>query len=218
MQRPTSNDISQTQHTIYKAVDYSANPDPIIYAPEDGKITLIDTSGSCGKRMWMVGKTGRSGFCHIETYYVKLGQSVKRGQKLAKMGYTGYTIPSGPGGRHLHQVLYINGVYVYPPSKVNQSFIKLGDEVKPTKKITFSNRRNYAFTEDTYIVTIPGNKKAGTILHRRGEVIDVGEYTEWPDGKKFYRTKKQVADKDQRGYGKSKLTRIETAKISKVTF
>lgn len=127
MQAPTNNKITQQIHGPYNAVDYSARPNPDFYAPEDGQIALIGTDATCGKKLWLQGATGRSGFCHIETYFVSLGQFVKRGQKLARMGYTGTTIPKGPGGRHCHQVLQLaNGSYVYPPSRINQSFIKLG--------------------------------------------------------------------------------------------
>jgi len=90
--------------------------------------------------------------------------------------------------------------------------------VKPTKKETWKTRRNYVLTEDTYILEIPSGKKGGEILHKKGEVLDIGEYTEWPNGKKFYRTKKQIADKDQRGYGKSVTIRAEVAPLKSVTF
>lgn len=128
MQAITKNRITQAKHGQYNAVDYSWSPDPDFYAPEDGKVTLIDVSGDCGNRLWLDGNTGRHGFCHIEKYYVKVGQVVKRGQKLAKMGYTGLTIPKGPDGRHVHQVLFRSGKYVYPPDYINEGFIKLGEE------------------------------------------------------------------------------------------
>lgn len=88
----------------------------------------------------------------------------------------------------------------------------------PTKKEVWKDKRNYGVNQDTYIQAIPSGKKAGKVLHPKGEVLDIGEYTEWANGKKFYRTKKQVADKDQRGYGKSKLTRLETGSIKEVLF
>lgn len=149
MQAITKNPISQAKHGPYKAVDYSASPDPYYYAPEDGKITAWGDSGSCGKRLELTGATGRHGFCHNELAFVGVGDNVKRGQKLAKMGYTGYTIPSGPAGRHVHWVINRNGTYVYPPSKVNQSFIKLGEEDMPTEKNVRDWFAKYRFKKPT---------------------------------------------------------------------
>lgn len=129
MQRITSNPISQHMHTAYKAVDFSANPDPDYYAPEDGTITNWGDSGTCGLRLELTGASGRHGFCHNEKTYVKVGQKVKRGQKLARMGYTGYTQPDNvPAGTHVHWVILQNGKYVYAISLVNEKFKKLTEE------------------------------------------------------------------------------------------
>jgi hypothetical protein len=99
------------------------------------------------------------------------------------------------------------------PISQGRQFVNLDKHIKPpgpkiTRKLTWTRKRMYKLLEDTYIVSIPDNKKAGTILHKKGETFDIGEYTEWSNGKRFYRTKKQVADKDMRGYGKSKMRRI----------
>lgn len=89
--------------------------------------------------------------------------------------------------------------------------------IKMTRKLTWKKRRNYVLTQDTYIRKIPSNAKGGVVLHKKGEVIDVGEYTEWSDGKRFYRSKKQVADKDMRGYGRSYTVQAEVANIKSAT-
>lgn len=142
MQTISLNKITQERHGPFAAVDigrydkYGKITDLDYYAPEDGTITLVDTvdDDTCGKRLKLKGATGEHGFCHNDKIYVKVGQKVKRGQKLAKMGYTGYTEPDDTvAGTHVHWVLNINGIWVYPPSKVSQSFIKLGAIVKPTK-------------------------------------------------------------------------------------
>lgn len=130
MQTISQNPITQGKHGQYNAVDISPSPDPDYYAPEDGTITSWGDSGTCGLRLELLGATGRHGFCHNEKTYVSVGQTVKRGQKLARMGYTGYTQPDNvPAGTHVHWVILRNGVYVYPPSLVNQGFIKLGGDV-----------------------------------------------------------------------------------------
>lgn len=118
---PTTNRITQTKHGNYNAVDYSASPNATFYAPEDGKITAYGASGTCGNRLELTAGSNRHGFCHLERSLVSVGQWVKKGQAIGVMGYTGYTIPSGPAGRHLHWVINRNGAYIYPPSLVNET-------------------------------------------------------------------------------------------------
>lgn len=140
MQLISTNGITQGMHGTYNAVDIGPSPDPYYYAPEDGIVTLADSApgdSTCGTRLKVKGATGEHGFCHNDIIYVKLGQAVKRGQKLAKMGYTGLTDPDNvPAGTHVHWILNINGVWVYPPTKVNQSFIKLGEVIVSKDALT----------------------------------------------------------------------------------
>ena len=106
MRSPTSNRINQAQHGTSKAVDYSASPDPIVYAPEAGRIESYQQRGSgtsdAGNVLRLTTATGIWSSCHLERSLVSVGQQVSEGQQLAVMGYTGYTIPKGPAGRHLH--------------------------------------------------------------------------------------------------------------------
>lgn len=130
MRPPTGNEISQKQHGAYKAVDYHSHPDPYIYAPEDGTVVAtIQDAGDAGKELMVLGAHGRHGFCHCEEFYVKVGEHVKKGQRIAKMGYTGKTDPPGPGGRHVHHVIkQSDGTYVYPPSITDELFISSPEE------------------------------------------------------------------------------------------
>ena len=130
MQAPTLNRITQTKHGEFSAVDYSFEPDPTIYAPEDGVVTSYTSDSKCGNNLKFRSLDGlhRHGFCHLESADVKAGDKIRRGQVLGVMGYTGYTIPMGPNGRHLHWVVSLNGVYVYPPMLINEPF-KKGDIV-----------------------------------------------------------------------------------------
>lgn len=136
MQSPTQNAISQVKHGAYNAVDFRSVPDVFYYAPEDGTISTINrNNGDCGYSFKLVGASGQHGFCHNEEVYVTSGQTVKRGQRLAKMGYTGKTDPVGPGGRHLHWILNRGGAWVYPPDYVNESFIKEGEVIMADIKV-----------------------------------------------------------------------------------
>ncbi len=120
MRAPTSNRINQGQHGTSKAVDYSASPDPIVYAPEAGRIESYQQRGSgtsdAGNVLRLATKTGMWNFCHLERSLVSVGQQVSEGQQLAVMGYTGYTIPKGPAGAHLHCFILTPKGYVYPPT------------------------------------------------------------------------------------------------------
>lgn len=143
MQAISANRITQAQHGTSKAVDYSPTgpSGDGIYAPEDA---IFDSymqrgtgTGDAGNALRIRGANGLHQFGHCETSYIKAGDKVKRGQLIAKMGYTGYTIPKGPAGAHCHWwILRDNGTYVYPPSIVNEGFIKLdgGDTTMVTRQ------------------------------------------------------------------------------------
>jgi len=123
MQKFTNNRITQGQHLASKAVDHSASPDPTIYAPVDGTIDSFMQRGSgrsdAGLMLRLRNDSTRAmhSWGHCERSYVKPGQRVKKGQPLAVMGHTGYTIPSGPAGAHAHYYIKLaDGSYIYPPS------------------------------------------------------------------------------------------------------
>lgn len=123
MRPPTGNSITQGKHGRFNAIDYSSSPDPIFYAPEDVTFhAYLLNAGDAGNNLQVNGAHGRHGFAHLEESYIKPGQSKKKGEPLGKMGYTGLTIPKGPGGRHLHWVLLRNGIYVYPPTLITEPF------------------------------------------------------------------------------------------------
>jgi hypothetical protein len=122
MKAPTNNSVTQGKHGTYNAIDYSAYPDPNIYAPEDGKITFYQNSGNCGNNLHLTSGGNVHGFCHLERATVNVGDVVKKGQVIGIMGYTGYTEPAGPAGRHLHWVVRQGSTYIYPPTLVNESF------------------------------------------------------------------------------------------------
>jgi len=124
---PTGNPITQTSHGTTKAVDNSARPDPTVYAQEDAVVDSYQRRGSgkldAGNCLRLRGASGLWQDAHLERSLVSTGQRVVAGQAVAIMGYTGYTIPSGAGGRHLHSWLQKpNGQYVYPPSAYTEPF------------------------------------------------------------------------------------------------
>lgn len=156
MRSPTNNRITQGSHLSSKAVDHSASPDPFVYAPESGRIDSYQYRGSgtnsAGNVLRLAGATGMHSFCHLEVSYVKVGATVVAGQKLAMMGYTGYTIPSGAAGRHLHYYILTPNGYVYPPTL----YPKGGNEVANSTQV---------------------NNLYKAIMHREGDAGGLANYT-----------------------------------------
>lgn len=126
MRSPTGNRITQGSHGTSKAVDYSASPDPDIYAPEDLTFDSYMQRGSgtsdAGLALRARGAHGLHQFAHTERTYFT-GGAVKKGARIARMGYTGYTIPDNvPAGTHLHWWIQTPNGYVYPPSLITEPF------------------------------------------------------------------------------------------------
>jgi len=125
MKLASANRITQTAHGASRAVDISASPDTYVYAPEDATFDSYMQRGTgtsnAGNALRIRGKTGLHQFAHLEESYVT-GGTVVKGQRIAKMGYTGYTIPSGKAGKHLHWWVKTPSGYVYPPNLVNETF------------------------------------------------------------------------------------------------
>jgi len=95
---------------MHAGIDISNRVGTPIVAPADGLVTNIGREWGFGKILVIshgFGFTTRYG--HLERIEVKIGQKVKRGQKVAEMGSTGRS--TGP---HLHYEVKLNGVPVNP--------------------------------------------------------------------------------------------------------
>lgn len=94
----------------HNGIDIVGLEDVTIYAPCDGVIGVstivtnkLDRTWEWGNFVRLDTEDGHSIFmCHMASRFVATGQRVKKGDKLGIMGYTGYTIPEGPGGTHTH--------------------------------------------------------------------------------------------------------------------
>ncbi len=81
-----------------------------VLAPSDGVVLDLGDYYFCGKTMFIDHGNGLlSLFCHLSEHTVKVGDSVRKGQAVARSGATGRA--SGP---HLHWSVYLNGVSVEP--------------------------------------------------------------------------------------------------------
>lgn len=112
---------------------------------------------------------------------------------------------------------YGNVSYVgWGESVNNERVIKGAPVAKVTRKLTWATRRNYYLIEPSYSQNIPSGTKGGPTLYPKGTVFDIGEYTEWDNGSRFYRSKAAVKAGTMRGFGRSKLERAETGNIKSV--
>ena len=107
-------------------------------------------------------------YLHNNINYVKAGQTVKQGDVIATMGYTGHTIPDNINGTHLHFEIRKNGVRVDPAKYINFKNYKnlnitntMLDKEKVLATINSSDLPNN--TKDVLISQVKENK-GGTLL------------------------------------------------------
>jgi len=95
---------------MHEGVDISNRTGTPVMAPADGIISDIGNDASIGKIVVIshgFGMTSRYG--HLSKVLIKVGQKVKRGDKIAEVGTTGQT--TGP---HLHYEVRLNGIPANP--------------------------------------------------------------------------------------------------------
>lgn len=119
MTSPTYGRISQGFWALHKAVDVVNELGTPIVAPVAGKVTHVGQMGSGVSNAGNVVQIGNPAgdahrLCHLNSTVVKVGQTVKEGQLVGYMGYTGFTIPAGIKGTHLHWIMFKGGVRVDP--------------------------------------------------------------------------------------------------------
>ncbi|MGI6086302.1 MAG: M23 family metallopeptidase [Acetivibrionales bacterium] len=109
-------DFGRRFHPIYKyyrshdGIDIGNKQYPTIYAAGDGKVVEAGSTKGYGNYVAISHGNGfKSIYAHLSSYSVKVGDWVKKGQKIAKMGNTGTST-----GTHLHFELQINGVPTDP--------------------------------------------------------------------------------------------------------
>ncbi len=103
-------------HPIYKVrkfhsgCDFSAPAGTPVYATGDGVVRMADYDGGYGKCIEIDHGFGfATKYAHLSAYTVKVGQKVKRGQMIGRVGNTGTSVSS-----HLHYEVIKNGQKVNP--------------------------------------------------------------------------------------------------------
>ncbi len=99
----------------HAGLDVAVGTGTPVLSPGDGVVLDIGSYYFCGNAMFIDHGNGLiSMFCHLSAYVTKVGDSVRKGQAVARSGATGRA--SGP---HLHWSVYLNGVSVEPELFVN---------------------------------------------------------------------------------------------------
>jgi murein DD-endopeptidase MepM/ murein hydrolase activator NlpD len=80
-----------------------------LYATMSGVIELRPDSVPAGNHLWIKNDRYKVGYAHLQSFTVKAGQVVKRGDLIGYMGSTGQS--TGP---HLHYHIWEDGVNVNP--------------------------------------------------------------------------------------------------------
>jgi len=94
----------------HSGLDFAAGTGTPVQAPADGKIILIGDYFFNGKTVFIDHGRGLiTMFCHLSAIDVQVGQTVKRGEAVAKVGATGRA--TGP---HLHWNVSLNDARVDP--------------------------------------------------------------------------------------------------------
>jgi murein DD-endopeptidase MepM/ murein hydrolase activator NlpD len=108
---PTSGFISQQYWELHRAIDIANASGTRIVAADSGYVAIVGSSDT-GYGKYVVidhGNGFQTLYAHFSIFYVKTGQSVKKGEVIGLMGSTGRS--TGP---HLHFEIRLNGVQRNP--------------------------------------------------------------------------------------------------------
>jgi murein DD-endopeptidase MepM/ murein hydrolase activator NlpD len=95
---------------FHTGVDYAGREKDPVYAPAAGRVIFIGPLTICGNTTIIDHGWGvYSRFCHQNTIEVQVGEMVKPGQEIGKIGHTGRA-----DGPHLHWEIWVDGVQVNP--------------------------------------------------------------------------------------------------------
>ena len=95
---------------MHRGIDIANRVGTDVIAPADGIVTRITRMHTLGRLVEISHGYGiRTRYGHLSKIFVRVGQKVKRGDKIAEMGNTGRS--TGP---HLHYEVIANGMHVNP--------------------------------------------------------------------------------------------------------
>src|SRR5436190_14355511 len=96
---------------LHKGIDFAAPKGTAVYATANGQVATVEEKfNSYGKLIIIdhgFGYTTR--YAHLQSFLVKAGQKIKRGEKIGYVGNTG--LSTAP---HLHYEILVNGKQIDP--------------------------------------------------------------------------------------------------------
>jgi murein DD-endopeptidase MepM/ murein hydrolase activator NlpD len=94
----------------HRGIDFHASTGTVVHAAAEGTVIKADYSSTFGNVVQINHGFGVSTvYAHLNSISVKVGQKLKRGEELGKVGNTGLSV-----GPHLHYEVHLNGVEVNP--------------------------------------------------------------------------------------------------------
>ena len=100
---------------FHKGIDWAASLYTPVYAPADGRVTYAYYEGSYGNLLAINhGYKIISRYAHLNNFEKKIGDLVKRGELIARIGNTGKRTT----GAHLHYEIIVDGKHVDPLSYI----------------------------------------------------------------------------------------------------
>jgi murein DD-endopeptidase MepM/ murein hydrolase activator NlpD len=94
------------ERKMHQGMDIASPHGQMVYTPSDGTVVFLGTEGGYGKVLVIDHGYGvKTRFGHLSEVNVRLGDRVKRGDKVAAVGNTGRS--TGP---HLHYEVRVNGI------------------------------------------------------------------------------------------------------------
>lgn len=104
--------ITGQPYSFHSGIDLAAYGGTPIYAAAEGKVTVAVPVDNGGYGLWIEiqhPNGTRTRYAHCNDIYVKVGDTVKQGQKIAEVGTTGSST-----GNHLHFEVLVSGVQKNP--------------------------------------------------------------------------------------------------------
>lgn len=103
------------ERNAHSGLDFAVPAGTAVKAPADGVVTIVDDYFFNGKTIFLDHGQGLiTMYCHLSAFDVKVGQVVKRGQVIGRVGATGRA--TGP---HLHWNVSLNNNRVDPAIFIN---------------------------------------------------------------------------------------------------
>lgn len=94
------------ERKMHQGMDIASPHGQMVYTPSDGTVVFLGTEGGYGKVLVIDHGYGvKTRYGHLSEVNVRLGDRVKRGDKVAAVGNTGRS--TGP---HLHYEVRVNGI------------------------------------------------------------------------------------------------------------